>query len=82
MQEPLSALPAIGIHVAALPVAQFVPVFFFLVFVVWAIYTLVASYHWLRYAGSVSVGLAAISVHLIMSSLLAIYAVSGLSGLQ
>ena len=73
------AAPSIGINVAALPVAQVIPVFFFLVFFVWAIYTIVATYHWLRYSNNTTMALCAISTHLIVSAWLAIYAVSGLS---
>jgi hypothetical protein len=70
--------PTIGINVASLPVAQVIPVFFFLVFFVWAVYTIVASYHWLRYSNNTTVALSAISTHLIVSAWLAIYTVSGL----
>jgi hypothetical protein len=65
-------------HVAALPVAQVIPVFFFLVFFVWAVYTIVASYHWLRYSNNTTLALSAISAHLIVSAWLAVYTVSGL----
>ena len=67
------------IHVAALPVGQIIPVLFFIVFFIWAIYSVVAAYHWLRYGNDTTVALCALSVHLIVSTLLAIYAVSGLA---
>lgn len=70
---------SIGINVAALPVAQVIPVFFFLVFFIWAVYTIVASYHWLRYSNNTTMALSAISVHLIVSAWLAVYTVSGLT---
>lgn len=66
------------IQVAALPITQIVPVVFFLVFFIWLVYSLVASYHWLRYGNDTTVALCALSVHFIVSALLAIYAVSGL----
>ncbi len=66
------------IHVSALPIGQVVPVVFFLVFFIWAVYSLVAAYHWLRYGNNTTVALCALSVHVIVSTLLAVYAVSGL----
>jgi hypothetical protein len=62
----------------SLPIAQVVPLFFTLVFIVWAIYTIVAFYHWLRYGDNIVVSLGAMGMHLFVSSTLAIYAVSGL----
>jgi hypothetical protein len=67
------------IQVAALPLAQIVPIVFFLVFVIWAIYSLVAAYHWLRYGNDITVALCALATHFIVSALLAVYAVSGLA---
>lgn len=64
--------------VPALPLAQVVPVFFFLVFIIWAIYTLVAAYHWLRYSNNTTLALCAITAHLIVSAWLAVYTVSGI----
>ena len=73
-----SSSTPIGIHVASLPLVEVVPVFFFLVFFVWLVYTLVAVYHWLRYANNTTLGLCAITAHLIVSAWLALYTVSGL----
>lgn len=64
--------------VPAFSVAQFVPLLFTVVFIVWAIYTVVAFYHWLRYGDNIIVSLGAMGMHLFISSSLAIYAVSGL----
>ncbi|MGE5541314.1 MAG: hypothetical protein ACM3TU_03485 [Bacillota bacterium] len=74
-----SSSTPIGIHVAAIPVAQVVPVVFFLIFFIWAVYTVVAAYHWLRYSNNTTLALCAITTHLIVSAWLAIYAVSGIS---
>lgn len=64
--------------VSSFPLAQLVPVVFTFLFVIWFIYTLVAAYHWIRYSSNLIVGLGAMGAHLTVSSLLAIYAVSGL----
>lgn len=74
-----SSSSPIGIPVASIPVAQLVPVFFFLIFLIWAIYTLVSAYHWLRYSNNTTLALSAITAHLIVSAWLALYAVSGIS---
>ena len=78
MQPTIPAGPSIGFTVTSLPIGQIVPVFFTLVFIVWLIYTLVASYHWIRYSNNMTVAFSAIGVHVLVSSVLAIYAVSGL----
>ncbi|MDB5189361.1 MAG: hypothetical protein JWL82_318 [Parcubacteria group bacterium] len=67
----------VGLHFATVSMSEVIPVIFFLVFFVWAIYTVVASFHWLRYAGNTTVALSAITVHVIVSLALASYAVSG-----
>lgn len=77
-----SSSSPIGIHVAALPVAQVLPVFFFLVFFLWAVYTAVAAYHWLRYSGTNTLAYSMLTVHFIVSAWLAIYAVSGITGIH
>ena len=74
----MQGVPSIGVNFSALPIAQIVPVFFTLVFIVWLIYTIVASYHWIRYSSSLSLAGTAIATHLVVSSVLAVYAVSGL----
>jgi hypothetical protein len=66
------------IAVSALPVLQVIEVAVFLIFFLWAVYTAIAAYHWLRYSNNTTVALSAMSVHLIVSAWLAIYAVSGL----
>ena len=68
----------IGIHVSALAVSEVIPVLFFLVFFIWVIYTLIASYHWLRYSNNTTLALSAITAHIIVSLMLAVYTVSGL----
>lgn len=54
-------------------------VFLFL-FVVWAVYTLISAYHWLRYGHRSVVAIPALIVHVVVSWLLAGYAVSGIIG--
>ncbi|MBU6388295.1 hypothetical protein KGQ72_00185 [Patescibacteria group bacterium] len=47
------------------------------VFAFWAVYTLVAIYHWLKYSHASWVAFPAIAVHLLVSFALMSYALSG-----
>lgn len=49
----------------------------FAVFVFWAIYTIVATYHWLKYSHGSLIAFPAIAVHLFVSLALISYALSG-----
>lgn len=51
--------------------------FLFAVFAFWAIFTLIAIYHWLKYSHASVVTFPAIGVHLVVSLLLASYTLSG-----
>jgi hypothetical protein len=48
-----------------------------LIFVFWAIYTLVAIYHWVKYSHASLIATPAIAVHLGVSFILIMYALSG-----
>ncbi|HVM58768.1 MAG TPA: hypothetical protein VMT80_00325 [Candidatus Paceibacterota bacterium] len=51
----------------------------FLVFILgcWAVYTLIAIYHWIRYSHNAAFALPAIATHLIVSLACVSYALSG-----
>jgi len=49
----------------------------YVVFAFWAVYTIVAIYHWLKYSHASWVAFPAIAVHLIVSFALISYALSG-----
>jgi len=53
---------------------------FLVLFVIWSIYTLIATYHWFRYGHRSSVAIPALLIHGVVSWLLAGYAASGLIG--
>lgn len=46
------------------------------IFIFWALYTLVAVYHWLKYSHASWVALPAIALHLFLSFVLFTYAIS------
>jgi hypothetical protein len=73
--QPLS-IPFAQTFVALSPAVVFTIVVG-LVFLVWALYTIVVTYHWVRYGHRSRVGIPAIIVHLVVSSALFLMAASG-----
>ncbi len=61
-------------------VEQAVSVIFALLFILWALYTLITAYHWLRYGHRSSVAIPALITHVVVSGFLSLYAVSGFTG--
>ena len=74
---PTLALPAYLQNVSA---EQAVAVVFALLFILWALYTLVTTYHWIRYGHRSSVAIPALITHVVVSGYFALYAVSGFTG--
>lgn len=50
-----------------------------LVLILWALYTLVAIYHWVRYSHAALIAIPAIAVHLVVSAILILFALSALA---
>lgn len=50
-----------------------------LLFIIWLVYTIVASYHLLRYGHRSAVSIPAIITHVLVSLVIALFAVSGLN---
>ena len=50
-----------------------------ILFIIWLIYTIVASYHLIRYGHRSAVSIPAIITHVIVSLVIALYTVSGLT---
>lgn len=61
-------------------VEQVVSVVFALLFILWALYSLITAYHWLRYGHRSSIAIPALITHVVVSGYLALYAVSGFTG--
>ena len=59
------------------PVGAIIEWALYIVFAFWAIYTLVAVYHWLKYSHASWVAFPAIATHLFISFALMAYALSG-----
>lgn len=51
--------------------------FLYIVFALWAIYTIVAIYHWLKYSHASLVAFPAIALHLFISFSLMIFTLTG-----
>lgn len=76
MQEPLQPLPVPSFLTTLDSRVVLSSIFLMLAFV-WLIYTLVATYHWLRYGHRSAVAIPVLIIYVVVSWLLASYAVSG-----
>lgn len=74
--NPLSSL---GPVVGALDAKSVAAVVLALMFAFWAIYTLVATYHLIRYGHRSWLTVPALGIHVFVSIMLALYAVGGLA---
>ncbi len=72
--QPFGLPGGMSIHLSAGSVIGWA---LFLVFVLWAVYTLAACYHWVRYAHAPAVAFPAIITHLAVSALIMTFALSG-----
>lgn len=59
-------------------VSGIMSIVFLVLFIVWALYTLIAAYHWLRYGHRPLLAIPVLVVYVAVSWLLAGYAASGL----
>jgi hypothetical protein len=60
------------------PSDEMIAVLFAIVFIIWAIYSIVAAYHWIRYGHDSWVAFPALLVHVLVSGALMVFTVSGL----
>lgn len=67
-----------GFFTETLDGASVLAVVFALLFIWWFIYTLVAAYHWLRFARETWVAVPAVAAHLFISGWLLFFMTSGL----
>lgn len=72
--------PAVALAQAGVSVDAVLSLAFLVLFIVWALYTVVSAYHWLRYGHNSAIALPVLVVHVVVSWLLAGYAASGLIG--
>ena len=75
--EPLAS-PSLPLF-TAVEAGQAVSIAFALLFAFWAIYSVITTYHWLRYGHSSAVAIPALITHVVVSAFLAMYAISGLA---
>lgn len=57
---------------------QAISILFTIGFVLWALFTAITTYHWLRYGHRSSVAIPALITHVVVSACIAMYAVGGL----
>lgn len=55
-----------------------VPFIFLILFAIWAIYTVISIYHWVRYSRNSWLAAPSIAVHIVVSIALMFYATAGL----
>lgn len=78
LQGVQSPVDILGPLFASVNGAKVVSVIAAVLFLIWAIYTIVAGYHLIRYGYRSAVSIPAIIVHIVVSISLALFAVSGL----
>ena len=78
-EQPLHPFAPPSSLLATLPVSPGTVVVWvlYVIFAFWALYTLVAIYHWFKYSHASSIAFPAIAVHLFISFALMSYALSG-----
>ena len=74
--QPFSPPTALLTYTDGLSPGIVVQWFLYIIFAFWALYTLVAIYHWLKYSHASWVAFPAIAVHLFISFALMTYAIS------
>lgn len=67
------SFPSTSIDASAL-----IPALFALIFIIWLLYTLVSTYHWLRYGHRSWAAVPALGIHVFISGSLMLYMMSGL----
>lgn len=80
LDQPLSFSPPAffdQLHLAGISDGTMVIWTLYAVFAFWAIYTLIAIYHWLKYSHASLIAFPAIAVHVFVSFSLMTYALSG-----
>ncbi|HYE23048.1 MAG TPA: hypothetical protein VEA92_01185 [Candidatus Paceibacterota bacterium] len=78
---PEAPIEAIGSPLSFLPrvdnAYDLVSILFTGIFLLWAIYTVISIYHWLRYGHNSWIAVPSIALHLFISAVLMIFATSG-----
>ncbi|MBI5405913.1 hypothetical protein HY972_02660 [Candidatus Kaiserbacteria bacterium] len=77
--RPFAPPPALfdTLHVSGISSDALVTWALYAVFTFWAVYTLVAVYHWLKYSHASWIAFPAIAAHVFVSFALMLYALSG-----
>lgn len=71
-------IPSFTIGVPNVSIESVLAVIITIVFIWWAIYTLVVMYHWLRYGRESWLAVPALAVHFLVSGLIFVFATGGL----
>ena len=74
IKDPLVTLSEYGLVLPSTGLTAFI---FGIVFVSWLVYTLVVTYHWLRYSHASIITYPALFIHVVVSAACLSYAISG-----
>lgn len=74
VSSPLQVLSSAGVSTHQAGVYLFLVVLLF-----WGVFALISLYHWVRYSHAALVAIPAIGTYLVVSAILILFAVSGLS---
>lgn len=61
-----------------LSIVEILPVVFLVIFVVWALYTAIAAYHWIRFGHESWAAVPALLTHAVISGWIMLFAISGI----
>lgn len=73
-----SPLEVFGPFLQSVNVSSAIAIIAIVLFIIWLIYTIIASYHLIRYGHRSAVAIPAIITHVLVSLVLALFTVSGL----
>lgn len=75
--DPLAPTYELSLTSLGINPDQAVSVIFAVAFILWTIFTVISTYHWLRYGHRSSVAIPALITHVVISFFIAVFAVSG-----
>jgi len=80
-QTPMAPLEGVSSPLSYFPqitsTHDVVSIMFTVIFLLWAVYTVVAIYHWVRYGHKSWLAVPTITLHIVVSAALMIFATSG-----
>ena len=76
--ETYPGVVALPSFLSDISVSEVLPVLFLIVFAVWAVYTAVAAYHWIRFGHESWAAVPALLAHVVVSGWILVFTISGI----